>query len=331
MNEELVKAYKQSNKFLALISSEYGKEMRENNPELVKMAQSIAETYLDVFIRYRMSESEVAQTLLKDIDEFGDLLDILPQTSYESIADVKNELEAKAKLLQGIMSFQPSTFYDKYFLNNTSTHLNNIIDVKKNPRFKVWFSGSKVMDADKNPLVVYHGTGGLKKEFNSFNFKIFPATYFAENKSYGDWFANIKGDYKVLLQCYLRVLNPIDLTDFGVDNVTYNDFITYIELKHGYKLPDAPMLKAISDKQGGMWAWRYLRGGSGWIKFLKSKKEFDGFHYYENNPQDIINGKENITKAWMIFEPNQIKTIDSRNDTYSMSSNLFSMGKGGHI
>lgn len=331
MNEELIKAYKQSTKFLSLISSEYGKEMRENNPQLIQMAEKVAQKYQNDFIQYRLSESDTAKEMLDEIAEYSELLEILPQTSYEAIAELKNDLEAKVKLLQNIMTFQPSVFYDKYFLNATSTHLDNKANIQNNPRFQAWFKGSKVVNADRQPLVVYHGTGGLKREFNEFNFKIFPATYFAENRSYSEWFANIKGDVKVLLQCYLRVVNPIDLTAFGIDLVTYEDFITYIELKHGYRLPEAPMLKAMSDKQGGMWAWRYLRGGSSWIKFLKQKNEFDGFHYYENNPDDKIEGKQNITKAWMIFHPNQMKTIDSRNDTFSIASNLFTMGKGGYL
>jgi len=331
MNEELIKAYEQSTKFLALVSSDLGKEIRESNPEIVASAKNIADNYRNQYIAYRLAENESAKNILSDMDEYAELLEILPQTSYEAIAELKNDLEAKTKMLQNIMSFQPSTFFSKYFLNSISTHTNNRADIKNNPRFNAWFKGSKVVDEDKNPMVVYHGTSGLKKEFNRFNFSKFPATYFAENRSYSEWFANIKGGKKVLLECYLKVLNPIDLTAFAIDFVTYEDFVLYIELKHGYTLPEAPMLKAMSDEKGGLWAWQYLRYGSSWINFLKSKKEFDGFHYYENNPDDLVEGKQNITKAWMVFEPNQIKSVDSRNDTFSQSSSLFTMGKGGYL
>lgn len=338
MNEELIKAYEQSTKFLALVSSDLGKEIRKSNPAIVQLAESIANQYRNEYIAYRLAESEGSKEILSEMDEYAELLEILPQTSYEAIAELKNDLEAKTKMLQNIMSFQPSTFFYKYFLNSISPHIKGGESmelqaelVKTNPRFNAWFKGSKVVNEDKNPMVVYHGTSGLKKEFNRFNFKIFPATYFAENRSYAEWFARIKGEKRVLIECYLKIVNPIDLTAFAIDLVNYEDFVLYIELKHGYTLPEAPMLKAMSDENGGLWAWQYLRYGSSWINYLKSQKEFDGFHYYENNPDDLVEGKQNITKAWMVFEPNQIKSVDTRNDTFSQSSSLFTMGKGGYL
>ena len=44
--------------------------------------------------------------------------------------------------------------------------ISEALDVKNNPNFWKWFSGSKVVDARGNPLVVYHGT---MNSFNSFD------------------------------------------------------------------------------------------------------------------------------------------------------------------
>jgi hypothetical protein len=203
-------------------------------------------------------------------------------------------------------------------------------EVVNNDRFKLWFAGSQCVDANGEPLLLYHGTGGLNlNEFDEFTFNLFPASYFAEKKSYSDWFATIKGGNSLLYKVYLRVLNPIDISLFYVDKVTYEDFVSYIEYIYGYQLPFNQMLKSASDNGGGLWAWQYLRGGVDWLNLLKSNKEFDGFVYYENNPDDQIEGKENVTKAWLVMNANQIKSADERNTTFSLQSNSIKMEKGG--
>ena len=134
-----------------------------------------------------------------------------------------------------------------------------------------------------------------------------------------------------MFKCYLRVANPLDLTALKVDKILYDEFVMYIKAKFGYDLPEAPMLKAQSEAFGGLWAWQYLRNAPDWLKLIKSKKDFDGFHYYENNPGDIQEGKENITEAWMVLDESQIKTADDRNTTYSLFSKDVRMKKGGKI
>ena len=163
-----------------------------------------------------------------------------------------------------------------------------------------------------------------------FRFTSFPANYFAENVTYSDWFAKLKKGNSIVHKCYLRVLNPIDLTPFHIDLIKYEDFLIYIKITYGYELPESPMIKKISDETGGIWAWRYLRIGTDWLNYIKTRGEFDGFVYYENNPDDKIGGKQNITKAWMVFNGVQVKSADLRNTTYSLNSNSISMEKGGN-
>jgi hypothetical protein len=100
---------------------------------------------------------------------------------------------------------------------------------------------------------------------------------------------------------------------------------------YGYKLPENKMLKASSDSRGGMWAWSYLRGGVDWLNFIIKDGKFDGIAFYENNTQDLdSNGKDKVTPAWMVFEPNQIK-LAKNNSIYSLQSDDIRMKKGGKL
>jgi len=49
--------------------------------------------------------------------------------------------------------------------------VNELLEESKqteSPKFKLWFDGSKIVDANGNPLVVYHGTN---KKFSKFGLK----------------------------------------------------------------------------------------------------------------------------------------------------------------
>ena len=66
------------------------------------------------------------------------------------------------------------------------------------------------------------------------------------------------------------------------------------------------------------------------LSYLKDGK-FDGIAFYENNTQDIdSNGKDKVTPAWMVFEPNQIK-LAKNNSIYSLQSDDIRMKKGGKL
>lgn len=333
MNQEEINIYLSARKLLDILNSSYGQKLKSEKPELFEKAENIIQKYKDQYANYKISDNEELRQLDNNVKEGEDILKIISTDSYEDRKEITEIINESSKTLQDKLFFDPQLFYNKYMVNITSSQSDLINkEVINNDRFKLWFSGSQCVDANGEPLVLYHGTGGLDlNEFDEFTFNLFPASYFAENKSYSDWFAREKGrgGNSLLYKVYLRVLNPIDLTLFHVDLVTYDDFVSYIEYIYGYKLPFNQMLKSASDSSGGMWAWRYLRGGVDWLNLIKSNKEFDGFVYYENNPDDKINGKENITKAWLVFNANQIKSADERNTTFSLQSNSIKMEKGG--
>jgi hypothetical protein len=283
--------------------------------------------------------SENSASTLNEVSEYNTLLNLIPHTSYKTIEDINSKITNIFKDYQNKNLYNPCSFFNIYFLLNTSTQLDfsnsSVFSlesrrtyIKHNDNFAKWFANSKVIENNK-PLVVFHGTGS--EEFTKFSFDKFPIAYFAENFDYSDWFSKARGSKGTMFKCYLRIQNPLDLRLFGVEKVSYNEFVGYIELKYGYKLPLNKMLKAASDKSDGIWAWQYLRGGVEWLKMISSDGVFDGIKYYENNPSDLDNNsKERITPAWAVFKPEQIKSALG-NVTFSYNSEDVRFNKGGNL
>ena len=288
-----------------------------------------------------------------NILEYETLKNIIPKTSYETNKVIDDKLKVIFSEIQDNLGYDAESFFQIYFyLNQTNQKdlyenglsLQPLLlkqgDTKLTSfNFNQWFANSVVKE-EKNqgtfgdgekysvPQVVYHGTGA--NEFTKFNFDKFPIVYFAENKEYSDYFQKAKGGDGVMFECYLRVQNPIDLKLFGVRLVKYDEFVGYILLKYGYKLPLNKMLKALSDAEGGLWAWRYIRNAIEWLKMIKNDGAFDGIKYYENNPADIKGGVEAVTPAWAVFSPEQIKSSRG-NLTFSYDSKDIRFNKGGFI
>jgi hypothetical protein len=327
--QDIKKAYTSAQNFITLLSSHYGEAIKNNHPELIKKAQDVMLKYEGEYMDAVILDKPEAQNIVETIVELKETLGLLDSTSYDNIKKIEDSLKENSEKLQSEILFEPASFYKKYFLSLTAPMSENLVEnVLKNERFKAWFGNSKVIDTNGNPLVLYHGTGGLQQEFDEFMFKLYPGAYFAVNKSYSEWFAKVKTN-NLMYHVFLRVENPIDISAYGVEKVTYEDFTTYLELKYSIKLPENKLLKAMSDKESGIWAWRYLRFAPDWIKFIRDANYYDGFVYYENNPSDLINGKENVTKAWLVFKANQIKSADIRNTTYSLETNNIKLAKGG--
>ena len=334
MDNVRVKAYKEASQMIALMSSEYGAELKDRYPKIYELAKKVVNDYKGDFMSYQLAESPTFQSQMDVIEEISEALQYEELSDYETRMRLKASLDEETMRLQSQIGWNPKAFFDNYLLNCVSKQTDEKADITNNPRFKLWFEGSKVVNDDKKPLIVYHGTAKSPSEFNEFNFDIFPAMYFAENRSYSEWFANLKaGGIKILLECYVRITNPLDLSMFGVTEIPYDEMVDYIQSRYGYKLPDSPSLRAMADRFGGrMWAWRYWRNGADWINYIKRRKEFDGIIFYENNPEDLLpSGEQNTTKAFLIFEQNQVKTADARNRTYSLVDTAFTRKKGGLI
>lgn len=327
-----LKLYYSAEKLLNFLNSEYGADLKKEKPDLLNIAQDIFSKYQNKYYESKINSDNESKELLLNITDIKNTLKELDYEDKEIIKPLQEELESYNKKLQDKILFDPYNFYDLYLVNLTSPINNDTIqDDKENERFKLWFGNSVVRNEDGTPKLLYHGTGATQKEFDKFTFKRFPAAYFAENKTYSEWFANqVSGqNNSFLFRVYLRILNPINLIDFKLEKVTYQDLKIYIELQYDLKLPEIPSLKALSDRDKGLWVWQYLRFGIDWLNYIKKTNIFDGIHFYENNPSDKIKGKDNVTKAWMVFSPSQIKSADGRNTTFSLFSDTIKLKKGG--
>lgn len=86
--------------------------------------------------------------------------------------------------------------------------------------FRTWFGGSKVVDADGKPLVVYHGTnksqdGDAFTQFDSYgsNYGLFgQGAYFTENAEVASSYVRKgRGDAPTVYPAYMKLTNPIDM------------------------------------------------------------------------------------------------------------------------
>ena len=81
------------------------------------------------------------------------------------------------------------------------------------PEFRRWFADSKVVDADGNPLVVYHGTGG---DFSAFDPQAAPKSYrsdagkqfFTDSPDVASEYAQDAGSGANVMPVYLSMKNP---------------------------------------------------------------------------------------------------------------------------
>lgn len=332
----LIEKYAAIKQMIALLSGSMREDVLDSVPDAAKNIM-----YGLQIIEEKMIDKAVAlKPELKDIQnaiyEYQQLINLIPSTSYETISKANAELAVLQSEMQNLITFDSMMFYNIYFNLNGATQksVNNKpvfepslgVNTKS---FDLWFQGSKVVNDKSEPLIVFHGTGA--SDFSRFTFDLFPGAYFAENKSYSEWFRTQKGGQDgVMFECVLRITNPIDLRLFKTDKVLYEEFVGYIELMYGYKLPENKMLKTASAQGNGLWAWQYIRGGSDWLKLIATNDLFDGIAFFENNPGDVKKGIENVTPAWLVFKPEQIKAAHG-NVTFSYDSKDIRFKIGGEV
>jgi hypothetical protein len=183
------------------------------------------------------------------------------------------------------------------------------------------------------PLIVFHGTGS---EFSYFNFDKFPAMYFAQNFSYAEWFAEQKGTQNgtigYVYPFLLNIRNYLDLTEFGINEISYEDFADAIFLQTGLEPDELKISQALIQNKAKVWAWVYLRNSPEFLKTLRDLKLFDGIIYYEQNPPINPTAPNYMTKGFIIFEPQNAKIVaPNRKELLLPSMRSFYLKKGGKL
>jgi hypothetical protein len=183
------------------------------------------------------------------------------------------------------------------------------------------------------PMIVFHGTGS---EFSYFDFEKFPAMYFAQNFSYAEWFAEQKGSSQgtigYVYPFLLNIRNYLDLTDFGINEISYDEFADAIFLQTGLEPDELKISQALIQDKRKVWAWVYLRNSPEFLKMLRDLKLFDGIIYYEQNPPINPTAPNYMTKGFIIFEPQNAKIVaPNRKELLLPSMRSFYLKKGGKL
>ena len=193
------------------------------------------------------------------------------------------------------------------------------------------------------PMVLFHGTD---VDFTAWKFNQFPAAYFGDNRSYSEWFANIKsqGGEGHMYECFINIKNPIDLRQYGLENHKMGDILNYLEEKYNLNPRDiVPELNRLNPEQFdqvmqvNLKAWQFVRRGVPFLNYVKENTFYDGVLMFEDNPQDIItttvDGEQvqvpNTTGSFVVFREGQIKWAGATYFNSIISDNRFA--KGGKI
>ena len=231
---------------------------------------------------------------------------------------------------------------------NPSVYSDEINELIRTPQFIEWFGDwelayqykdveglkfdcSKVLNENYEPLIVWHGTGG---EFSYFKYDTFPASYFAVNKSYAKWFAELhNGDEGYVLPFFLNVKNPLDLTHFGTREISSKDFFDYMYLQTGLDMEGLEINPIFADSSfRPVETWVYLRNNPKMLKKISELQIFDGIHFYETNPSVPTGENAHETEVWITFRPDQAKLADPSRGTILMASlKSFILKRGGKI
>lgn len=228
-----------------------------------------------------------------------------------------------------------------------------------NDAFWKWFGNSKIVDAKGNPLEVYHGSTtkfSVFKTNNEFMLDRMVGFHFAKDEKIAKTFAKKEDDiYKV----YLKMEKPLDLTSiktgFDQNNISrliismaskdpeFNKlFLTWFEYAFGHWDNYKKMLSELSSrgyitrdkKQYDPVAFLenfdvglHMNGEviKPWMikLFLAQcqREGYDGIIYNNTSPMETMNATDKI--CYVIFSPNNIKSVDNSGEWKTSSDNIY--------
>jgi hypothetical protein len=259
----------------------------------------------------------------------------------QSFTDIKHEYQDIYSSGEELDFFTPNGKRSEL-----SFELNEII---RTPQFKEWFGDwelsytykdadaleldcSKVLTLNFEPRVVWHGTG---QQFSYFIFDKFPAAYFAVNKEYSQFFADLQGGGDgYVIPFFLNIRNPLDLTHFGTNLVGSKDFFDYIYLMTGLTMEQLDVNPIfLTGSTPALQTWMYIRNNPKMLKKIVDTRLYDGIHFYETNPNvSDVNASAYKTEAYVIFSASQCKIAEpNRGMLLFASLKSFLLKRGGKI
>jgi hypothetical protein len=177
-------------------------------------------------------------------------------------------------------------------------------------QFKNWFGdwenglGSKVLDENGEPKVMYHGSSKLFYEFDFNAEKVERTNNFA-----GFYFTDDEEDAKKysknghIYECFLNVKTPLE-HKFGFTKAPSAKAINYVYNKYKNKYNDDYLISKINNLK---YSW--------WVSFMDGSDSaqmaiMDGFDAFFDGAHQIC-----------VFYPNNIKLADGSNTTFDKNSN----------
>lgn len=201
--------------------------------------------------------------------------------------------------------------------------------------FNKWFKGSKVVEANGDPLLCYHGTtnGGFYT-FNTIEgvdkktkWQLLFGSHFTNDKEQGELYA--KG--KRLMTVFLSIKNPLDVTKNGEHSVC----MRYTDGTEGYDMhPELidkidsilppRLVKKYKFKDShceGYVLWNVLNDMTPFkARKLVEALGFDGIKYdarYQMGPMIRGYANERTDVSWIALYPTQIKSATENNGSFS--------------
>ena len=165
--------------------------------------------------------------------------------------------------------------------------------------FKKWFGGSKVVDENGEPLVVYHGTNADFDKFEIGDIGFHFGNYEQANERMTDF----SDGNPHIMSGYLKMENPLDIvSDVG----DWLDVDTVKEYLHEYEVLSDEEFKNVNTLSE--------------ITSLLQDKGYDGI-IYENQ-------FEGEGKSYIVFNSSQFKSVDNRGTFDKSNPNIYYQNAG---
>lgn len=175
--------------------------------------------------------------------------------------------------------------------------------------FKKWFGKSKAVDKKGNPLVFYHGTpnGGFSEfyEDSYFTTNLDLAQDYQDPDASGLMYKDTAEKPQVY-SVYLSLQNPFDTRDEKAKRIFTEEYEEYLQAGITSKgLPETGEAQ-------------YL------LEFLKEEyPEYDSIIVDMGTGGNNITGWEDRGEAYIVFNPNQIKSTDNKGNFNPESNNIY--------
>ena len=291
------------------------------------------------------SENEAVKELDLELETINDLrkLDLFDFPLQNETRSEINDLLNTREVFMESEKFNILNSINDYFQRATEpvnidiTDKNIVLETTKTKDFKDWFGdwqnesypSSKVAILSPEegafvPQIVYHGTWA-QAHYSRFKTNKFPIIYFATNRNYAEWFANLGSG--IIYECFLNVRFPLDFRPLGLLDVSWSELTEFFKMNYGLDLPKSNVTSKMK-----VWAWIRMDGQNDMklINFVRNSG-FDGMMHIENNPQQVdAFGNEETTTAIMIFNADQAKLVKYAGSTTGFSDIMF-LEKGGTI